>query len=92
MLYYWRNSVLPKHQEFPRLIARAIGHAEVYYDPSKNEVKFVDEPAGYQETLTFQEFVEKALEIEDSISAFTYTMILLRLYDLIMVANPYAET
>jgi len=35
-------------------------------DSAKNEATFIDEPANFKKTLTFEEFAQKALELEDS--------------------------
>jgi len=39
--------------------------------------------------LSMNEFVEKALELEDSVMAFYYTFVLLKIYDFIASKNPY---
>jgi len=61
----------------------------------KDTVQFVDidEKKGTKTydsgVITMSEFVRKALEIEDSLSAFYNTFILLRIYDLVISENPY---
>jgi len=70
-------------------IRNAIGHASVFYDSSKKEARFIDEPAGYDRVLNVSQFMEIALQLEDSVAAFTYIMILLKLYDLILSKTPF---
>lgn len=71
-------------------IRNAIGHANVFYDSSKKEARFINAPAGYDKILTVNQFMEIFLQLEDSVSAFTYIMILLKLYDLIVSETPFA--
>jgi hypothetical protein len=70
-------------------IRNAIGHANVFYDSSKKEARFVDAPAGYDRILNVSQFMEIALQLEDSVAAFTYIMILLKIYDLILSSTPF---
>lgn len=79
-------------------IRNSIGHARVYYDGTHapHIIHFVDydEKKGkstYNRYLTMNKFAEMALELEDSVDAFIYTMILLRIYDLIISKNPYQD-
>jgi hypothetical protein len=70
-------------------IRDAIGHANVFYDSSKKEARFINAPAGYDKVLSISQFMEIALQIDDSVAAFTYIMILLKLYDLILSKTPF---
>jgi hypothetical protein len=75
-------------------IRNAIGHARASFDLEKNQIRFVDiEPKSgkttYDQTKSLESFIELALQLEDSVEAFVYTMTLLRLYDLIVASNPY---
>jgi hypothetical protein len=75
-------------------IRNAIGHARASFDAEKNEIHFLDiDPRSgkttYDERKTLESFIELGLELEDSVDAFVYTMMLLRLYDLIVSSNPY---
>jgi hypothetical protein len=72
-------------------IRNAIGHATVFYDPSKDEAQFVDEISGYDKTLNLNQFIQILAELEDSVAAFTHVMILLRLYDFILSSKPFEE-
>lgn len=76
-------------------IRDSIGHARAYYNPLKDEVRFVsvDEKTGkvtYDSgTIPFSRFAEMALELEDSLVAFYNTFLLLRIYDLVVSKTPY---
>jgi hypothetical protein len=70
-------------------IRDAIGHANVFYDSSKKEVRFINPPARYDKTLNINQFMEMFLQLQDSVMAFTYIMVLLKLYDLILSKNPF---
>jgi hypothetical protein len=83
--------VFLENWEEKKHIRNAIGHATVYYDPQKDEARFVDKPSGYDRTLSLSRFIEMTMELEDSVAAFTYTIILLRLYDLIQFPKPFEE-
>jgi hypothetical protein len=70
-------------------IRNAIGHATVFYDSLKKEARFIDEIAGYDKILSLNQFMEMGLQLDDSVAAFTYIIILLKLYDFIMSKNPF---
>ncbi len=70
-------------------IRNAIGHATVFYDSSKKEARFIDTPAEYDRTLSVSQFMEKGLQLDDSVAAFSYIMILLKLYDFILGKTPF---
>ena len=83
-------------------IRNAIGHAKAYYNSVSDEIHFVDTrilrdkktkikivKTTYDKILSMNEFAEKALELEDSVMAFSYTFLLLRIYDFIVSKNPY---
>lgn len=79
-----------------RHIRNAIGHARVYYYPAHAEIHFIDKKVKrgkvkvtYDETLSMTQFFEMALELEDSVMAFSYIIIMLRLHDLILSKNAY---
>jgi hypothetical protein len=68
----------------------AIGHATVYYEPSKKEVTFIDnygksEP--FKETLQLNAFIEHLTELESASEAFILFTILLKVKDIL-----FAET
>lgn len=75
-------------------IRNAIGHARAYFDKVNDEVQFIDvhpktriiwdsgkKPLG--------EFIQMALELEDSIQAFLHIFILLKIFDFIVSKNPF---
>jgi len=70
-------------------IRNAIAHATAYFDSSKKEARFVDEPSRYDKTMSLDQFAQMALELEDSTAAFSYIMLLLKLYDFIQAENPF---
>lgn len=75
-------------------IRNAIGHARVYYDPEQAQIRFVDllEKSGkvtYDKTIPMARFFEMGLELEDSVVAFYYIIIMLRLHDLILSKDAY---
>jgi len=75
-------------------VRNAIGHTRIYYDSAKDEVRFVDvEPKSgkttYDKIMKLSEFMKMALELEDSVEAFIYTIMMLRIYDFILSPNPY---
>lgn len=74
-------------------IRNAIGHVTAHYDVIKNEIQFIDKFKNkyWTETLSFNEFIEKGAELDASVMAFMYVFLLLRISDLIMSKNPYAE-
>lgn len=77
-------------------VRNAIGHARADYDPAKDTVQFTDinmrdGTKWNSGVIPATKFYEKALELEDSIAAFYYTFMLLRMYDLILSKNPYQE-
>ena len=71
-----------------RHIRNAIGHATAFYDPVKEEVQFIDR-SWDSGIIPLKEFVKMALELEDSIWAFFYTFLLLKIYDFIASQNPF---
>jgi len=81
--------VFLKNWKEKKSIRNAIGHATVYYDLEKNKIRFIDEQSSYDRTLTLNQFTEMALELDDSVAAYTYIMMLLRLHDLILSTNPF---
>ena len=75
-------------------IRNATEHARAYYDSTKNEIRFVDvmektAKTTYDKTISMRRFVEMALELEDSVAAFYYIIIMLRLHDLIRSKKIY---
>lgn len=77
-------------------IRNAIGHARAYYREEQGEIHFVDiKPKegtiSYDKTIQMRRFMEMAMELEETVEAFYLIMILLRLHDLILSKNPYAE-
>ena len=86
--------VFLQNWEEKKHIRNAIGHARVYYDPAQAQIRFVDmmEKSGkitYDKTIPMARFFEMALELEDSVAAFYYIIILLRLHDLILSKTAY---
>jgi hypothetical protein len=76
-------------------IRNAIGHARASYDSTNNQVRFIDADKHGVITwdsndIPFSKFAEMALELEDSLTAFLNIFLLLKIYDLIRSANPYA--
>ncbi len=76
-------------------IRNSISHARTVYNPSKNEVRFVDiDPrtgaisydSGY---IAFSKFAEMGLELEDSLTAFIHIFLLLKIYDFVAGSNPF---
>jgi hypothetical protein len=75
-------------------IRNSIGHARADYNPSKDEVRFVDVNKKGKLTydsnyIPFAIFAEKALELEDSLTAFLHIFLLLRIYDFIVAPSPF---
>lgn len=69
-------------------IRNAIGHATAFYDPEKDEVQFIDR-SWNSGVIPLKEFIRMALELEDSIWAFFYDFLLLRIYDFIASKKPF---
>lgn len=80
--------VFLKEWDDKRHIRNAIGHATASYDPVKEEVQFIDRrwDSGI---IPLKEFIKMALELEDSIWAFFYDFLLLKIYDFIVSKNPF---
>lgn len=77
-----------------KYIRNAIGHAQFYFNPMTNTIRFVNikEKTGkvtYDKTLSFSQFAELAMELEDSIEAFYYIILILRIYDLTLSKDAY---
>lgn len=77
-----------------KYIRNAIGHAQFYFNPTTNHIRFVNiqEKTGkvtYDKTLSFSKFAELAMELEDSVKAFYYIMLILRIYDLTLSKDAY---
>ena len=75
-------------------IRNAIGHARAFYDAANNEIRFVDifekeAKITYDETISIKRFGEITMEMEDSVMAFLYIIIMLRLHDLIRSKDIY---
>ena len=75
-------------------IRNAIGHATTYYDSKNDVVQFINihpkTGAKWDSGLIpLQEFHKMALELEDTISAFLYIFVLLKIYDFIASNNPF---
>jgi hypothetical protein len=75
-------------------IRNAIGHARADYDSTKDEVQFIDinmrDGTRWDSgIIPMKEFLRMALELEDSIQAFLYTFILLKIFDLIVSKNSF---
>lgn len=75
-------------------IRNAIGHARADYDSTKDEVQFIDinmrDGTKWDSgIIPLKEFHKMALELEDSIWAFLYTFLLLKIYDFIVSKNPF---
>lgn len=81
--------VFLENWEEKKHIRNAIGHAGTYYDYSKDEILFVDRD--WNITLSMVEFIGKEEELEASVMAFMYVFLLLRIYDLIVLPEPYAS-
>jgi len=71
-----------------RHIRNAIGHATASYDPIKDEVRFRDR-SWDSGTISLQEFYKMALELEDTVWAFFYDFLLLKIHDFILSKNPF---
>jgi len=75
-------------------IRNAIGHARTNYDVSRKRVRFIDVNSYGTQTfdsgdIPFSQFVERALEIEDSLTAFLHIFLLLKIFDLIYSKNAF---
>ncbi len=86
--------VFLENWEVKNHIRNAIGHARVNYDSTKDEVQFIDinmrDGTEWDSgIIPLKEFYKMALELEDSIAAFSHTFMLLRINDLIVSKNPY---
>ena len=79
-----------------RHIRNSIGHALTQYDSSNKTVRFEDyDPKTGKTTydsgfIPFAKFIEMALELEDSLMAFSYIILLLKTYDFVVSTNPFA--
>jgi len=76
-------------------IRNAIGHARANHNSANDKVHFIDTDKHGVITwdsndIPFSKFVEMALELEDSLTAFLDIFILLKIYDFISSTNPYA--
>jgi len=69
-------------------IRNAIGHATAFYDPLKDEAEFIDR-SWKSGIIPLRDFHRMALELEDSIWAFFYDFLLLKIYDFIASQNPF---
>lgn len=70
-------------------IRNAIGHCNVYYNVLKDEVRFVNERNDYDETKSLTQFMKIALELDSTVAAYTYIMLLLKVYDFIVSPTPF---
>jgi hypothetical protein len=69
-------------------IRNAISHATAYYNDSSKSVRFIDnviEP--FDRTMPISEFGEQLLELESSIDAFIFFMLLLKVNDILFCLN-----
>ncbi len=79
-------------------IRNSIGHALAQFDSSKKMVRFIDrDPQTGKITydsgvIPFQKFMEMALELEDSLSSFTYILVLLKIFDFVISSNPMGKS
>jgi len=80
--------VFLKKWDYKKHIRNAIGHATASYDPAKDEVQFIDR-SWDSGVIPVKEFYRMALELEDSIWAFSYDFLLLEIYDFIASKNPF---
>lgn len=83
-----RSFVFLKEWDDKKHIRNAIGHATAPYDPRRNEVQFIDR-SWKLGPIPSKEFYKMALELEDSIWAFHYVFLLLRIFDYIVSPNPF---
>ena len=76
--------VFLENWEEKRHIRNAIAHATTYYDPVKDEVRFVDtlSPSHYDKTMKFRDFLLIDLELEDLAESFLLILCLLGLLEL----------
>lgn len=86
--------VFLENWEDKRHIRNAIGHARADYDSTKDVVQFIDvnmrDGTKWDSgAIPLIEFYKMALELEDTIWAFLYTFILLKIYDFIVSKNPF---
>lgn len=77
-----------------KYIRNAIGHAQFYFNPTNNNIRFVNiqEKTGnvtYDRTLGFRKFAKLSMELEDSVEAFYYIMLILRIFDLTLSKDAY---
>jgi len=75
-------------------IRNAIGHARANYDGSRKLVRFIDVDRNGTQTfdsgdIPLSQFVEWAMEIEESVTAFTNIFLLMKIFDLIYSTNPF---
>jgi len=80
--------VFLKKWDDKRHIRNAIGHATAFYDHVKDEVRFIDR-SWDSGIIPLKEFIKMALELEDSIWAFFYNFLLLKIYDFIASKSPF---
>ena len=79
--------VFLENWEEKKHIRNAIAHATTYYDPVKDDVRFVDAPSHYDKTKSLKDFMLIALEFDDVVASFSYVISLLGLLDLITIKN-----
>lgn len=79
--------VFLENWEEKKHIRNAIAHATTYYDPAKDEVRFVDTLSHYDETKRLHDFMLIVLEFDDLADSFSYILCLLGLLELFTIKN-----
>lgn len=68
-------------------IRNAIAHATTYFDAEKDEVRFIDKPAGYGKTKSLNDFLLIVLEFDDIAESFSILLCLLEMLKLVTLKN-----
>jgi hypothetical protein len=74
--------VFLENWEEKKHIRNAIAHATTYFDPAKEEVRFVDAPSNYDKTKSLHDFLWIVLEFDDLAESFSIILCLLELLKL----------
>lgn len=85
--------VFLKEWDDKKHIRNAIGHARAEYDSTKDEVRFIDinrdGTIWDSGIISLKKLLKMGMELENSIEAFLYTFILLKIFDLVVSKNPF---
>lgn len=92
-----QNGFLPiflQNWEEKNHLRNSIGHARFEFDSNKNLMRFIDfnpwkNIVTYDHFLSFNQFAEIGLEIEDTVEAFFFFFLMIKMRDFILSPTPY---